>query len=402
MVGGASDEQAQQGGHAPLLSSTYEVAASAGNVIGGTGEERAQHGGQAPLLSPTAEEAVSAGKGIDGATDEQVQHGGQAPLLSSTSEEAVSAGNVIDSATDEQTQHGGQAPLLSPTNELSAPPTLDGPPLLLSSRDTVLMKGMELDLDLRLRTPSFFGSQGLCLDVSDDPGPGRNIRAGEARLNAETAERVAAEKTGVVTRSAARAKAAAATNEGTRHQTAKDGGSGPQMTKIKGETARHAREACTARQKEMTASDVRGKAKKAGETAAAEAAKQRERDSATRAGEAEASAGNVVGGAGDGQPQHGGLVPLLSPANEVAVSVGDTFNGVKDGHGWSGPTNFEDMYRLRKKLGFGWSASSPPTSTSSVSFSSRSLTADRSSFELMDRRKRTGAHSLLISWFTAN
>ena len=96
------------------------------------------------------------------------------------------------------------------------------------------------------------------------------------------------------------------------------------------------------------------KAKGVEETATADAPKQRERDSATRAGKAEASAGNVVGGAGDERAQYGRKVPLLSPANEVGDSVGGNSNDVKDGHGWSGPTSFEDMCRFRAKLGFGW------------------------------------------------
>ena len=74
----------------------------------------------------------------------------------------------------------------------------------------------------------------------------------------------------------------------------------------------------------------------------------------TRAGKAEASAGDVVGGTGDEQARYGGKVPLLSPASGVGVSVGGNSNDVEGGHGWSGPTSFEDMCRFRAKLGFGW------------------------------------------------
>ena len=56
------------------------------------------------------------------------------------------------------------------------------------------------------------------------------------------------------------------------------------------------------------------------------------------ANEVTASVGNEVGWAG----------------KAVAVSVEGTFNGFKDGHGWSGPTSFEEMCRLRQKIGFGW------------------------------------------------
>ena len=104
----------------------------------------------------------------------------------------------------------------------------------------------------------------------------------------------------------------------------------------------------------MAAFGDRSKAKGAEETATAGSPKQRERDSVSSAGKAEASAGNVVGGAGDEQAHYGGKVPLLSPASEVGVSVGGNSNDVEGGHGWSGPTSFEDMCRFRAKLGFGW------------------------------------------------
>jgi hypothetical protein len=141
---------------------------------------------------------------------------------------------------------------------------------------------------------------------------------------------------------------------GTSHQSAKDKKAELQETKVGGEIACQAREASAAGQKGVAAFGDRGMAKGAEETATADSPKQKERDSVTKAGEAEASAGNVVGGAGDEQAQYGGKVPLLSPASGVGISVGGNSNDVEGGHGWSGPTSFEDMCRFRAKLGFGW------------------------------------------------
>jgi len=141
---------------------------------------------------------------------------------------------------------------------------------------------------------------------------------------------------------------------GTSHQSAKDKKAELQETKVGGEIACQAREASAAGQKGVAACGDRSKAKGAEETATADSPKQKERDSVTKAGEAEASAGNVVGGAGDEQAQYGGKVPLLSPASGVGISVGGNSNDVEGGHGWSGPTSFEDMCRFRAKLGFGW------------------------------------------------
>jgi len=141
---------------------------------------------------------------------------------------------------------------------------------------------------------------------------------------------------------------------GTSHQSAKDKKAELQETKVGGEIACQAREASAAGQKGVAACGDRSKAKGAEETATADSPKQKERDSVTKAGEAEASAGNVVGGAGDEQAHYGGKVPLLSPASGVGISVGGNPNDVEGGHGWSGPTSFEDMCRFRAKLGFGW------------------------------------------------
>ena len=86
-----------------------------------------------------------------------------------------------------------------------------------------------------------------------------------ARLKAEADERDAAEEAGSVTRkaqnSAAKAKAAAAANEVARPHAAKDKEKELQAAKIKEETARHAREAQTAKCKEQAASADRRKAK---------------------------------------------------------------------------------------------------------------------------------------------
>ena len=91
MIGSAEHERAQHFGQVGLLSPTAlsptaEEAASAENVIGGAGDDQAQEGGKVCHLSTTAGEAASSENGIGCAGDDQVQQGGKVRLMSPTAE----------------------------------------------------------------------------------------------------------------------------------------------------------------------------------------------------------------------------------------------------------------------------------------------------------------------------